>query len=351
MANCHTIKIYFIFRLLCLKKECPFKNVIALIGAFMSIIYIISIKRTLLSLKWESIMESKKKLLDIVREKIRFKHYSYSTEKTYIHWIKQYIFFHNKKHPIDMGKKEIEEYLTSLAVKSKVAPTTQNQAFSAILFLYKEILGVDMSEWNIQALRAQERKHIPVVLTKEEVFKVLENIRGIYNLVTMLMYGCGLRMSEVLNLRIKDIDLGFNKLYIWDSKSLKDRVIPLPIKLKQKLEIQIEDVSVLHRNYIVDGYGSVYLPFAFDKKSPKAKFETKWQYLFPMTKVSKDPRSETIRRHHIFRHSYATHLLQAGIDLRSIQELLGHKSVETTMIYTHVVSQMNKSKVMSPLDF
>jgi len=322
-------------------------------------------------------MEVKKKLLDIVREKIRFKHYSYSTEKTYVHWIKHYIFFHNKKHPIDMEKREIEEYLTSLAIKSKVAPTTQNQAFSAILFLYKEVLGVDMSEWNIQALRAQERKHIPVVLTKEEVFKVLENLKGIYNLVTMLMYGCGLRMSEVLNLRIKDIDFGFDKIYIWDSKSLKDRAIPLPIKLKQRLEIQIEDVNRLHKKDILNGYGSVYLPFAFDKKSPKAKFETKWQYLFPMTKVSKDPRSDTIRRHHIhpktlgrnikiaaqkanlnkrvtshiFRHSYATHLLQAGIDLRSIQELLGHKSVETTMIYTHIIAELNKPKLISPLDF
>ena len=324
-----------------------------------------------------SSMEVKKKLLDIVRDKIRFKHYSYSTEKTYIHWIKQYIFFHNKKHPVDMGKREIEEYLTSLATKNRVAPTTQNQAFSAILFLYKEVLGVDMSEWNIQALRAQERKHIPVVLTKEEVFKVLENLRGIYNLVTMLMYGCGLRMSEVLNLRVKDIDLGFDKIYIWDSKSLKDRAIPLPVKLKQRLEVQIEEVSTLHKQDVLNGYGSVYLPFAFDKKSPKSKLETKWQYLFPMTKISKDPRSETLRRHHIhpktlgrnikvaaqkanlnkrvtshiFRHSYATHLLQSGIDLRSIQELLGHKSVETTMIYTHVVAELNKPKLISPLDF
>jgi len=294
-----------------------------------------------------------------------------------VHWIKHYIFFHNKKYPVDMGKREIEEYLTFLAVKNKVAPTTQNQAFSAILFLYKEVLGVDIGDWNIQALRAQERKHIPVVLTKDEVFLVIENLKGIYNLITMLMYGCGLRMSEVLNLRVKDIDFGFNKIYIWDSKSLKDRAIPLPIKLKQKLEIQIDDVSLLHKNDILNGYGSVYLPYAIDKKSPKAKFETKWQYIFPMSKISKDPRSETIRRHHIhpktlgrnikiaaqkanlnkrvtshiFRHSYATHLLQAGIDLRSIQELLGHKSVETTMIYTHVVSEMNKAKVISPLDF
>ncbi len=222
-------------------------------------------------------MEAKKKLLDIVREKIRFKHYSYSTEKTYVHWIKHYIFFHNKKHPIDMGKREIEEYLTSLAIKNKVAPTTQNQAFSAILFLYKEVLGVDMSEWNIQALRAQERKHIPVVLTKDEVFKVLENLKGIYNLVTMLIYGCGLRMSEVLNLRVKDIDLGFD-----------------------------------------------------------------------VCKLNKRVTSHTER------------------SALGVQELLGHKSVETKFGFhhtfalatvvsafsaRHVVSEMNKPKLISPLDF
>lgn len=305
-------------------------------------------------------METKKKLLDIVRDKIRFKHYSISTEKTYIYWIKNYIFFHNKKHPVEMGKIEIEQYLSSLAVENKVSPTTQNkriafakqnvslenQAFSAILFLYKEVLGVDLSNENIKALRAQERKHIPVVLTKDEVMKVLENITGIYQLVVTLMYGCGLRMSEVLNLRIKDIDMGFNKIYVWDSKSLKDRTVPLPLKLKQRLEVQIEAVSELHKKDIFDGHGTVYMPFALEKKYPKSKNETKWQFLFPMNNVSKDPRSQTIRRH-----SYATHLLQAGIDLRSIQELLGHKSVETTMIYTHVVSEMNKSKVISPLDF
>ncbi|MBA1432475.1 MAG: integron integrase, partial [Epsilonproteobacteria bacterium] len=282
-----------------------------------------------------------------------------------------------KKHPVEMAKNELEEYLTFLATKKNVSPTTQNQAFNAILFLYKEVLGIDTSEWNVQALRAQERKHIPVVLTKEEVQKVLQNLNGVYKLMVTLMYGCGLRMNEVLNIRLKDVDFGFNKLYIWDSKSLKDRTLPLPMKLKDELQVQAKRVEEIHHKDMSDGFGSVYLPFAYEKKYPKAKFETKWQYLFPMTNISKDPRTKEKRRHHIlpqtlgrnikvaaqkanlnkrvtshiFRHSYATHLLQAGIDLRSIQELLGHKSVETTMIYTHVVSEMNKAKLISPLDF
>jgi len=180
-------------------------------------------------------MQIKKKLLDIVRDKVRFKHYSLSTEKTYIYWIKHYIFHHNKKHPIEMGKLEIEAFLTHLAVNKKVSPSTQNQAFSAILFLYKEVLGIDMSAWNIQALRAQERKHIPQVLTKEEVKSVIDNLTGTYQLIVYLMYGCGLRMSEALNIRIKDIDFGFDKVYIWDSKSLKDRTVPLPQIIKQRL--------------------------------------------------------------------------------------------------------------------
>jgi len=322
-------------------------------------------------------MQKKKKLLDMVRDKIRLKHYSYATEKNYVHWIKHYIFFHHKKHPIDMGKNEIEAFLTFLATKRKVSPTTQNQAFSALLFLYREVLGVDISSWNIQALRAQERKHIPVVLTKEEVKEIIYNLQGVYKLIVSLMYGCGLRMSEVLNLRIKDIDFGFDKVYIWDSKSLKDRTVPLPLRLKEELQLQVKKVQQQHKKDISDGYGSVYLPFAYEKKYPNAKYETAWQYLFPMSKIATDPRSGIKRRHHIlektlsrniknaakkanihkrvtshiFRHSYATHLLQGGVDLRSIQELLGHKSVETTMIYTHVVAEINKPTLKSPLDF
>mgnify|MGYP005664122187 FL=1 len=319
----------------------------------------------------------KRKLLDTVRDKIRFKHYSIKTEQSYVGWIKRYIFFHNKRHPKDMAKLEIEQFLTDLAVNQKVSPTTQNQAFSALLFLYREVLSIDMKEWNIQALRAQERKHIPVVLTKGEVQAVISNLNGIYGLIVTLMYGCGLRMSEVLNLRVKDIDFGFDKVYVFDSKSLKDRTVPLPLKLKQELMVQIEKVSQLHNKDLKEGYGSVYLPHSIEKKFPQAKNELKWQFLFPMNSVSQDPRSDIIRRHHvhektlgrnirvasaksnvhkrvtshIFRHSYATHLLQAGVDLRSIQELLGHKSVETTMIYTHVVKELNQSSVKSPLDF
>ncbi len=318
-----------------------------------------------------------RKLLDIMRDKIRFKHYSLSTERVYIYWAKKYILYHNKRHPKEMGKVEIEQFLTYLATKLNVSPTTQNQAFNALLFLYEQILNISLKNENIQALRAQERKHIPVVLTMDEVRNIIVNMKGIYQLMVKLMYGCGLRMSEVQNIRIKDIDFGYDKLYIWDSKSLKDRTLPLPLKIKEELKIQVEKVKELHKKDIEDGFGSVYIPHALERKFKNAKYETKWQYVFPMDKISTDPRSGEQRRHHIldvtlsrniksavakskidkrvtahiFRHSYATHLLQNGTDIRSIQELLGHKSIETTMIYTHVVKELNKGDIKSPLDF
>lgn len=255
--------------------------------------------------------------------------------------------------------------------------TTWVEAFNAILFLYTQVLGIPLDDQNIQALRAQKRVHIPVVLTKDEVKSILSNMRGVYQLMGYLMYGCGLRMKEVLNLRIKDVDFGFQKIYIFDSKSLKDRTFALPKKIEQQLKVQVSSVENIHQEDLRNGFGEVYLPYALERKFPNAKKETKWQYLFPANNISTDPRSGIQRCHHIhegtfgrnikqaarkanvhkrvtlhiFRHSYATHLLQNGVDICSIQELLGHKSIKTTMIHTHVVKELNQAGIKSPLDF
>ncbi len=317
-----------------------------------------------------------RKLLDRLRDKIRVMHYSPKTEDSYASWAKRFILFHNKRHPQEMGKVEIEAFLTFLAVKKKVSPTTQNQAFHAILFLYEKVLNINLKDENIQALRAKQRIRIPVVLTESEVGSILDNLTGIYQLIVKTMYGCGLRLNEVLNLRVKDIDFGFNKVVIWDSKSLTDRSVPIPQKINDELLLQVKHVETTHQIDLKNNFGSVFMPYALSKKYPNAQFEAKWQYLYPMNDVSKDPKTGVIRRHHVlentlarnikravtksgihkkvtshtFRHSYAIHLLQHGIDIRTIQDLMGHKSLETIMIYTHVIKNLNKNNIPSPLD-
>lgn len=322
-------------------------------------------------------MSHGKKLLDIVREKIRIRHYSLKTERAYVSWIKRYIFYHDVRHPKEMGKAEIEAFLTHLALRENVAPATQNQAFNALLFLYEQVLDISLKDQNIQALRAKQKKRIPVVLDREETKTLLEHIEEPYRLVVKLLYGCGLRMSEVLKLRVKDIDFALEKVYIYDSKSQNDRVVPLPKSLKTELQVQCAYVATLHKLDLSNGLGSVFMPHALGKKYPGAAISLSWQYLFPMRSVSTDPRTGIRRRHHMlegtvgrsikkavemchirkrvsahtFRHSFATHLLQNSTDIRSIQELLGHKSVETTMIYTHVAKELNQASIKSPLDF
>jgi integron integrase len=318
------------------------------------------------------------KLLDRVATKLRLLHYSRKTEINYVSWIKKYILYHNKKHPETMGKVEIEAFLSHLAATRKVSASTQNQAFSALLFLYHRVLGISLEGEQINALRAKQRVRIPVVLSANEVNQVLAYIsEGIYSWILQTIYGCGLRLSEALKLRVKDIDFAFNRIIIWDSKSLSDRTVPLPKKLVPVFHKIIKLNFKQHQLDLADGFGSVEMPYALARKYPNAEKEFKWQFLFMMNQVSKDPKSGKIRRHHVqpstfsrnlkqavvksgvnkkitahtFRHSYATHLLQAGIDIRTIQELLGHKSLETTMIYTHAVKELSEHNRFSPLDY
>lgn len=315
------------------------------------------------------------KLLDQVRYKIRLKHYSWRTEQAYINWIKRFIFFHNKKHPSKIGKEGIELFFTDLAVRQNVAASTQNQAFSALLFLYKDVLKIDFGENSISALRAKRPQRIPVVLTVDEVVKIINSMTGTYQLMAKILYGCGLRLIECLRLRVQDIDLEKNQIIVRQGKGAKDRITMLPANIKQNLINQLEYVKKLHENDLRNGFGEVFLPDALAKKYKNAPKEFKWQFIFPAKKISVDPRSGSKRRHHLhessisravkkaknisginklischtFRHSFATHLLESGYDIRTIQDLLGHKDVKTTMIYTHVVNK-GGSGVISPID-
>ena len=288
--------------------------------------------------------------------------------------MKRYILFHNKRHPNDMGRAEIETFLSHLAVNLKVSASTQNQAFNALLFLYREVLKKALDE-SIHAIRAKRPIRLPTVMTKEETMKVIGALSGDFQMMVKLIYGSGLRLMECLRLRVKDIDFDNNQVLIRDAKGMKDRVTVLPENLKSLLREHLKRVKMQHDHYVTKGFGCVYLPYALARKYPNASKEWGWQYVFPAKGVSKDPRTSEMRRHHVhenslqkavktavhlagmtkqvsvhtFRHSFATHLLEAGHDIRTVQELLGHKDVSTTMIYTHVLHRPGIS-VRSPLD-
>ncbi len=319
-------------------------------------------------------MEQPKKLLDQVRDVCRVKHYSRRTEDAYTDWIKRYILFHKKRHPQDMGVKEIEAFLTHLAVEGNVAASTQNQALSALLFLYREVLRIDLPE-TINAVRAKKPARLPVVLTPAETHQVIDGLTGTSQLMAKLLYGSGLRLMECIRLRIKDIDFERREIIVRDPKGGHERVTMLAASLVAPLQEHLKRVKLLHDQDLAAGYGQVYLPHALDRKYPNAATEWGWQYVFPSDRLSQDPRTGKTRRHHMdesslqravkqavkiaglnkpischtFRHSFATHLLESGYDIRTVQELLGHKDVKTTMIYTHVLNRGGLA-VRSPLD-
>jgi len=314
------------------------------------------------------------RLLDQVRGKIRLKHYSIRTEEAYVDWIKRFVLHFDKRHPSEMGAREVEAFLTHLAVQGRVAASTQNQAKSALLFLYREVLERDLP-WLEDVERAKSPKRLPVVLTQEEAQTVLSRLKGTHWLVAGLLYGSGLRIMEALRLRVKDLEFTRGEILVREGKGFKDRVTMLPAMLVEPLKAHLKRVKVLHDQDVAEGFGEVYLPYALDRKYPNAAREWGWQYVFPSRNRSVDPRSGVVRRHHVqdqaiqrairqavrdagivkpatphtLRHSFATHLLTSGYDIRTVQELLGHKDVATTMIYTHVLNKGGRG-VTSPLD-
>jgi integron integrase len=314
------------------------------------------------------------KLLDQVRARIRVKHYSIRTEALYVQWIKRFIYFHDKRHPRDMGAPEVEAFLTDLAVTGRVSASTQNQALSALLFLYREVLEVVLP-WLDNVTRAKPSQRLPVVLTPAEVRAVLERMDGVYGLMGRLLYGTGMRLMECVRLRVKDVDFGRNEILIREGKGAKDRVTMLPAALVGPLQDHLARRRTLYEDDLAAGKAAVWLPDALEKKYPNAASEWGWQFVFCSGSHSTDPRSGAVRRHHIdekllqramkkavtaarlakpatphtLRHSFATHLLESGQDIRTVQELLGHSDVSTTMIYTHVLNKGGRG-VTSPLD-
>lgn len=316
----------------------------------------------------------KPRLLDILRTRIRLKHYSLRTEQTYTEWAKRYILFHGKRHPAEMGKEEVEAFLSHLAVKHNVSASTQSQARAAVLFLYREVLDTELP-WLDDVEQAKKPQRLPVVLTVNEVQALLSRLTGTHALMGRLMYGTGMRLMETVRLRVKDVDFERREIIVREGKGAKDRITMLPQAVAAPLREHLARVEALHGEDLRAGFGEVHLPHALGKKYPNAGREWGWQYVFPAKQRSPDPRTGVTRRHHAdekgiqrairqavrdaglakpatphtLRHSFATHLLQSGYDIRTVQELLGHKDVQTTMIYTHVLNRGGKG-VESPLD-
>jgi len=316
----------------------------------------------------------KPRLLDRVREAIRARHYSRETEKAYVAWIKRYIFFHGKRHPDEMGGPEVTRFLTSLAVDSHVASSTQNQALNALLFLYRVVLEQELP-WLNEVVRAKRPQRLPVVLTRDEVSAVLDRLDGVPQLMTLLLYGAGLRLLECAELRVKDVDFARSQIVVRGGKGAKDRVTVLPAVVRARLLWHLDATRRQHQEDLRRGAGWVELPMALARKYPNAGREWPWQWLFPATRIYVDRITGQRRRHHLhesvvqravkralrqagvakhaschtFRHSFATHLLESGHDIRTVQELLGHRDVSTTMIYTHVLNR-GPAGIQSPAD-
>ncbi|NMG56188.1 integron integrase [Aromatoleum aromaticum] len=314
------------------------------------------------------------RLMDRVRASLRVAHYALSTERTYCHWIKRFIFFHNKRHPIEMGAPEVEAFLSHLATAENASANTQNQAMHAVLYLYKHVLGIDLP-WLDGITRARESKRLPVVMTQRETQALLRHVHGTSGTIIKLLYGTGMRLLEGLRLRVKDIDLERREIIIREGKGNKDRVTMLPASLVDELRDHLQARRVIHDRDLSTGHADVELPHAIERKYPQAGRQWAWQYVFAAKSYSTDPRTGIYRRHHVgewviqrgvraaaraagipklvhphtLRHSFASHLLENGSDIRTVQELLGHADVKTTMIYTHVLNRGGKG-VTSPLD-
>jgi len=319
-------------------------------------------------------MDAKPRLLDQVRDKLRTLHYSFRTEQQYLFWIRRYILFHQKRHPSELGGPEAEDFLTHLAVDRHVAASTQNQAMAAILFLYRKVLEVELP-WLDGVVRAKPSTYLPVVLTATEVRAILAAMDGQYRLIANVLYGGGLRVMEALQLRVKDLQFDYRQIIVRGGKGRKDRVTIMAGSLVEPLQKHLVGVRVGHEHALRRGYAGVEMPYALERKYPGAPLEWGWQYVFPARLPSVDPRSGATRRHHIFpdtvqrhvkaaaraagivkpvschtfRHCFATHLLERGYDIRTVQELLGHADVKTTQIYTHVMRK-GANAVQSPLD-